>query len=350
MKKHLLQVVIVISCVLSLTTLFAQDNTSSSTQYKAYNNYDFRAGEKIIFEDDFSGDRDGEFPGHWDLLSGQAVVNKVLDVPALLITEGNYGKVFPRMKSKQYLPAEFTLEFDHTMQSVNKGYGLGLFLVNADGAEAKLMFNENAVSYTSKSKNINTQLPDDIRAKKYLDKWNHIAIAYRNNQMKVYVNQFRVVVVPNMDFAPVAVRFGGIGSQKSPLVFTSIKIAEGGDMNMLQKITTDGRLVVHGIKFDYNKAVIKPESMGVINDIAKLLRENPAMKFEIQGHTDSDGGDEYNMKLSQARADAVKAMLVEAGIDGAGLTAKGYGKSKPIADNVTPEGKANNRRVEFVKM
>jgi OmpA-OmpF porin, OOP family len=350
MNKPASQLLLVILSVLSLSALLAQDNKSPSVQYKAYNNYDFRAGEKIIFEDDFRSDQDGEFPSHWELGNGQAVVNKVLEIPALSLIDGNYGKVFPRMKTKQYLPAEFTVECDHTLPSVNKASGLVLFLVNTAGKEATLTFNDNNVTYTAQPKNMSAQLPDDIRMKKYLDKWNHIAIAYRNNQMKVYVNQFRVLVVPSMDFAPVAIKFGGIGSQKSPIVFTNVKVAEGGSMNMLQKLATDGRLVVHGIKFDYNKATIKPESMGVLNEIVKLMNDNPSMKFEIQGHTDSDGDDAYNMKLSQARADAVKAFLAETGIDSSRLTAKGYGESKPISDNSTPEGKASNRRVEFVKL
>ncbi|NVO19732.1 MAG: OmpA family protein [Bacteroidetes bacterium] len=331
-------------------SLQAQESKAPATDYKSYNNYDFVAGDKPIFEDDFRSDQDGEFPSHWDLQSGQAVVNKVKDEMAFSIIEGNYGKVFPRMKTKEYLPAEFTLECDHLLQSVNKAYGLVLFLVNNLGKEATLTFNDNNVTYTEQSKNLSSQLPDDIRAKSYLDKWNHLALVYRNNQMKVYVNQYRILVIPNLDIVPVAVKFGGIGSQKSPIIFTNVRIAEGGGMNMLQKLTTDGRIIVHGIKFDYNKAVIKPESMGILNEIARMLKDNSSDKYEIQGYTDSDGDDAYNLKLSQSRADAVKSMLVELGIDASRLKSTGYGESHPLTENTSPEGKATNRRVEFVKV
>jgi outer membrane protein OmpA-like peptidoglycan-associated protein len=83
--------------------------------------------------------------------------------------------------------------------------------------------------------------------------------------------------------------------------------------------------------------------------IVQVMNDNPDIKFEVGGHTDADGADDYNLKLSQQRADAVKEQLIKLGIAAARLTAKGYGETKPIGDNNSLDGKANNRRVEFVK-
>src|SRR5262249_42280635 len=80
--------------------------------YKAYQNYDFVPGDKIIFEDDFRSDTDGEFPAHWRLLAGQGVVNKKDGDPALVLTDGNYAKVAPRVKTDKYLSDAYTVEFD----------------------------------------------------------------------------------------------------------------------------------------------------------------------------------------------------------------------------------------------
>jgi outer membrane protein OmpA-like peptidoglycan-associated protein len=113
---------------------------------------------------------------------------------------------------------------------------------------------------------------------------------------------------------------------------------------------TDVKIVTHGINFDYNKATVQPESMGTLNMIVQILKDNPELKFEVGGHTDSDGDASYNLQLSQQRAEAVKKALIDLGIAGTRLTTKGYGLTKPISDNGSPEGKANNRRVEFVKL
>lgn len=109
------------------------------------------------------------------------------------------------------------------------------------------------------------------------------------------------------------------------------------------------RLIFRNIYFDMGKATIKPQSFAVLDSIAKMLKENPNIIVEIQGHTDDVGSEEYNLELSQRRAEAVKNYLVQVhGIDPTRLIARGYGEYRPIAPNDTPEGRAKNRRVEFV--
>lgn len=101
------------------------------------------------------------------------------------------------------------------------------------------------------------------------------------------------------------------------------------------------------IYFDFNKTTLKSESFTELNKVVDFLQSNPTVEIEIAGHTDSKGTDEYNNALSQGRSQAVVDYLSQQGIDMARLTAKGYGESKPIDTNDTPEGQANNRRVEF---
>lgn len=124
---------------------------------------------------------------------------------------------------------------------------------------------------------------------------------------------------------------------------------EDGCPDSAVEVVSDHIQINDRIHFEYNRAVIQPASYDLLNDIAALLEQRTdLLVVRIEGHTDSDGDDVYNLKLSQRRADAVKTYLVEAGIDPNRLDPVGFGEMRPIADNTTDEGKADNRRVEFI--
>jgi outer membrane protein OmpA-like peptidoglycan-associated protein len=115
-------------------------------------------------------------------------------------------------------------------------------------------------------------------------------------------------------------------------------------------IKATGHTAVYGIFFDTGKSVIKPESEVALGEIAKLLKGDPGLKVNVVGHTDSVGGIDSNMKLSQDRANAVMQALVgKHGIAATRLKAYGVGPLAPVASNDTEEGRARNRRVELVK-
>lgn len=102
------------------------------------------------------------------------------------------------------------------------------------------------------------------------------------------------------------------------------------------------------VQFATGSVELLPVSFGLLDAVVSVLADNPQLaKLEIQGHTDGVGSDSANRKLSQGRAESVRAYMTGKGIDGARLVAKGYGESKPIADNATDEGREQNRRVEF---
>ncbi|MBD3638385.1 MAG: OmpA family protein [Crocinitomicaceae bacterium] len=107
---------------------------------------------------------------------------------------------------------------------------------------------------------------------------------------------------------------------------------------------------LENLLFEYNSAYIYEESYPILNKLVDYLLTNNDSKFEISGHTDAIGSEEDNLKLSQDRADAVRDYLIEHGVNPDNIVAKGYGESKPVADNDTDEGRAKNRRTEVKKL
>ncbi len=119
---------------------------------------------------------------------------------------------------------------------------------------------------------------------------------------------------------------------------------------LAQQLAETGRAVVHEIHFGFNSAEILPGSETVLSQIARLLKEDPKLELIIEGHTDNVGGAEFNLDLSRKRAEAVKRWLADReGVSEVRLATVGYGLTRPVADNGTEDGRAQNRRVELLR-
>lgn len=178
--------------------------------------------------------------------------------------------------------------------------------------------------------------------------------AYRHGfskrSLKVFVDQHRVLNIPNLGFQPKMFSIAANSYQAEDVrALKNIRVAQGGK-KLYDEIVAEGKFVTRGILFDVNKASLKPESMGVINEVAKMMQEHQDLNFSIEGHTDANGDEDYNQQLSEERALAVKQALTAAGIEASRMETKGMGESVPVADNASPEGRANNRRVVFLKI
>lgn len=344
MRKSIFQTVLTTIAILSISNASAQSNIN------AYGKYDFVPGDTVLFEDHVQDEQSDEIPSKWKMISGRTEVRERDGEKAIVMVDGWNVQITPRLKNSQLLPQRFTLEFDAlTTGGDAAGSGWPLEIVWNGGTG-------NMVNNLKIQANGHTSLdqqqgdfptPDDIGE----GKWYHVAISVNETTMKVYLNNVRVLNAQTENGRVNSFTFNIVGIATDGLnqrYFKNIRLAAGG-VEPYKQITTSGKYVARGIKFDYNKSTLKPESMGEINRITALMKSHPELKFEIGGHTDNDGDAAYNLTLSQQRADAVKAQLLTQGIDAARLTTKGYGTTKPMADNATAEGKANNRRVEFTK-
>jgi outer membrane protein OmpA-like peptidoglycan-associated protein len=130
-------------------------------------------------------------------------------------------------------------------------------------------------------------------------------------------------------------------------------IPPGGDYQVIEKdivlnkVSVGMVIVLNNIFFDHDKYTLRKESEAELENLHKLLSDNPSLRIEISGHTDSKGSETYNQKLSENRAHTVVTYLINAGINSSRLEYKGYGMTKPIASNLTDEGRQQNRRTEF---
>ena len=321
-----------------------------------YAKSDFVAGDEIIFDDPMDNEQIGEFPSQWELIDGVAEVVSINGKKAMLISEWG-TKVCPLMKEPlNYLGDVFTVEYD-LMFPVKEGDYTWLLtkFMKADNKseEDEMMYFERAaydgrddVHWYWETSRGDSNGEYDIALP--ANEWNHIAISFNKRAWKVYFNGIRVANVPNV-LAPPGWLLFQLTNGNGDTYITNLRIAKGA-VPLYDRMMSDGKFVTYGITFDVGKSTIKPESMGEINRIVQLMNENPTLKFSVEGHTDSTGNAASNQTLSEQRSQAIVDKLVELGIAKDRLTAVGKGQNSPIADNTTDEGRAKNRRVEFVKM
>ncbi|MBQ8810595.1 MAG: OmpA family protein [Bacteroidales bacterium] len=322
----------------------------------SYAKSDFVAGDEIIFDDPMDNEQLGEFPSQWELIDGVAEVVSINGKKAMLISEWG-TKVCPLMKEPlNYLGDVFTVEYD-LMFPVKEGDYTWLLtkFMKADNKseEDEMMYFERAaydgrddVHWYWETSRGDSNGEYDIALP--ANEWNHVAISFNKRAWKVYFNGIRVANVPNV-LAPPGWLLFQLTNGNGDTYITNLRIAKGA-VPLYDRMMSDGKFITYGITFDVGKATIKPESMGEINRIVQLMNENPTLKFSVEGHTDSTGNAASNQTLSEQRSQAIVDKLVELGIAKDRLTAVGKGQNSPIADNSTDEGRAKNRRVEFVKM
>lgn len=328
----------------------------------SWNKFDFVPGDEVIFEDNLTGEQLGEFPSQWDLIAGNAEISKLNGETVIQLME--YTVMAPLMKDpKNYLGDIYTIEFDYWSQYHSNeddhyaNYGLIDFYIKEssyDQTTFRLVFltavyesdQSNNFEYEWKPTSGDEMRRGDDEAKLEARKWQHVSLSFNKRAMKVYINQTRVANIPNMVNTGSYMTIGS--SFENEVFIKNIRIAKGA-VPLYDRMMSDGKFITYGITFDVGKSTIKPESMGEINRIVTLMTENPDLKFSVEGHTDSTGNATSNQSLSEARSTAIIDKLVEMGIAANRLTSSGKGQSNPIADNGTDEGRAKNRRVEFVK-
>ena len=342
---------------------------NANAQETNYAKSDFVPGDEIFFDDPVENEKVGEFPSHWDFLGGEGCEIITLDGEQVIKLSGWYTEIAPLMKNADYLPDQFTIEFD-VWSNANYGSSnndwIRLTLYTEDDYDGVVKvdlnpaFNEApeegdhaALNYEFLSNSDNygqgTAPGGDVDKLIKADSWLKVQASFNKRAFKYYVNGVRMVNLPNVK-QPARMRLVSISNcdEQDRFYIKNVRIAKGA-VPLYDRLTTDGKITTYAITFETGKADLKPESVIEINRVAKLMQEHPELSFEVQGHCDNTGSDNVNDPLSQERAEVIVATLVKQGIANDRLTAVGKGSHSPIADNSTAEGRARNRRVEFVK-
>ena len=329
-----------------------QQGNTQQTAEMTYAKSDFVPGDEIFFEDLMDNEQMGEFPSMWDLKKGSAEIAMVNGKKAIVRDPGTATDIRPLMKEmNNYLPEKFTLEMDIRLQPRPGNQWYRMYFYDASGREVMEIEFDNRVNYTLYWRYTSTS-GETVRGESKpaidFEGWHHFAFSFNQRAFKIYLNGIRQGNIPNM-VQPATFLYSDFPmNSASGGALTNVRFAKGA-VPLYDRMMSAGKFITYGITFDIGKSNIKPESMGEINRIVTLMTENPDLKFSVEGHTDNTGNAASNQTLSEARSKAIADKLTELGIASNRLASAGKGQNNPIADNATDEGRAKNRRVEFVK-
>jgi OOP family OmpA-OmpF porin len=357
-----------------------EKSAATSNTVSTYSKYDFVPGEKILVAEDFSEDAIGDFPAKWNTNSAGEVVTVDGQTGHWLMISKK-GRFVPDYINN--LPDNFTFQFDLICNEKFNYYSTPLQLFFLTGGNSKAAFEYSFIQSDKRSgiklgfhptngtgkggtcsiqtfEDGETIINNDVQTTQFnsLNEKNKVKISiWRQKQrVRVYLNEEKVLDLPKAFTAAKSYNmlmfelWAGMNVEADRYLVSNLNLAIGAP-DTRNKLITEGKFVTHGILFDVNSDKIKAESYGVLKEISTVLIENADVNVRIIGHTDSDGKDDDNLALSRRRAESVKAFLKnEFKIDESRMQADGKGETQPVAKNDTPEGKANNRRVEFIKL
>src|SRR5215213_1289023 len=328
--------------------------STAPTSRREWANYDFVPGSRTIYFTDFTDDQVGNFPKRLTFKTGQMEVVE-LDGGQRALKASSFSQLL--IPLPEALPQKFTIELD-VINRDSRGVAANTFEISGGNAFNDDKFTVVGWGHNGLSVNGGGVQGMSIMAKeaditRYTGHPASFRILGDGQALKLYADEKRIANIPNGGFQrgrTLALYLQGRDDEKNAVYVTRIRVAES-NKDIYDELSASGRWTTQGILFETGKSDLKPESTPTLKAIAAALKGHPDLKVEIQGHTDNVGSAASNLTLSQARADAVKASLeAEYAVSGDQLTAKGYGDTKPVTKNATPEGRANNRRVEIVKL
>jgi OmpA-OmpF porin, OOP family len=331
---------------------------------------DFIPGVQVIFEDNFEQDAIGDFPARWNT-NGSGKIVTIDHVPGKWLEVQHNSVVNPVLDKP--LPENCTIEFDLFLQAQgdqsipNIHFGLTPVKdVLKEDLYYQNKFFVNIFRYNeADGKGVEYGLKEVVGNKSdfpltaYVNKVLHVSMAVNKTRIRVYFDETKLIDLPRALTPEMRNNFflnNGyiIPAAQLGLLVGNLRIASA-DVDarslLIKDLMEKGKAVTNNILFDVDKDIIKKESFTIIDQFGEALQKNPGLKIRIIGHTDGDGAAAYNLELSKKRAAAVKEyLMMNHSIDGSRIVTDGKGATQPVADNSTETGKAQNRRVEFIKL